>query len=145
MSPESDIQNAMSGVQTLTINDSNNPFQNNQVPTPQVEPIQSPPPSFLSGVPMVNPGNFTPQMFPDQMTSQLISAQQTPQPSLSQSQSVVSNMAAYSSSKYYDLFFYLCLLISWTTNIRTNKFTRLLTSNYCSRSMHLKFFTCRIM
>ncbi|KAJ0180518.1 hypothetical protein K1T71_003922 [Dendrolimus kikuchii] len=98
VSPETDIQNAMTGVQALDINVSNNPFQNSQVPTPQAEPIQSAPPPFLSGVPMVNPGNYSANMLPDQMTSQQTSPQQIPQPPISQTQSVVSNMAAYSSN-----------------------------------------------
>lgn len=91
-------QNLVAGVQNMNINDET-PLMAAAQPSPQAEyPITSPPP-FLSGVPMVNPGSYTgpgtnaggsqqPQ------AQQIISSQQPP----SQTQSVVSNMAAYSSS-----------------------------------------------
>lgn len=78
-----------------------------QVPNVNAEYPQSAPPPFLSGVPMVNPGSYvgspdaaamTPAFPPQpQAGQQIISPQQQP---ISQAQSVVSNMAAYSSSKY---------------------------------------------
>lgn len=93
-----DYQNLMSGVQTLNINDGT-PFYNTQVPTPQMEPVQNTPPPFLTGVPMVNPGNFNSNIPSEQMTLQQPSpVQQMPQLPISQTQSVVSNMAAYSSN-----------------------------------------------
>lgn len=73
-----------------------------QMPSVQVESTQNPPP-FLSGVPMVNPGGFNAPSSVSQLPQQL---QQGPSPvpsvqqPMSQTQSVVSNMAAYSSSKY---------------------------------------------
>lgn len=74
----------------------------------QAEAVQTPPP-FLSGVPMVNPGNYAVPNYAEKAPinqevpapttlpfSQQSIAQQPPIP---QQQSVVSNMAAYSSSK----------------------------------------------
>jgi hypothetical protein len=62
------------------------------------EPVQSPPP-FLSGVPMVNPGNYTMPSNVEKTPEQFIPQQTFMQQPMSQTQSMVSNMAAYSSSK----------------------------------------------
>ncbi|XP_028157115.1 Golgi reassembly-stacking protein 2 [Ostrinia nubilalis] len=75
----------------------------------QPEPIQTPPP-FLSGVPMVNPGNYTTASYVDkplpsqdipqpplQSPQMPVIPQSLPQQPISQ-QSIVSNMAAYSSN-----------------------------------------------
>lgn len=82
------------GLQNLTTQDDkafNSQFSSaSQVPN--LSSGQNPPP-FLSGVPMVNPGYTS-------NTSQGQEQPQVTQQPMSQAQSVVSNMAAYSSSKY---------------------------------------------
>ncbi|KAJ8725642.1 hypothetical protein PYW08_003825 [Mythimna loreyi] len=100
-------QNLVSGVQNLNIDDDKTPLMSApQVSHGNAEYPQGAPPPFLSGVPMVNPGSYVgppgataaavPPTFPPQQQSgqQLISPQQP----ISQAQSVVSNMAAYSSN-----------------------------------------------
>lgn len=79
----------------------------------QAEPVQTPPP-FLSGVPMVNPGNYAPSNNSEKLPLNQDMSQQLPHTSLPftqqslaqqatpQHHSVVSNMAAYSSSKLYN-------------------------------------------
>lgn len=58
-----------------------------------------PPPGFLSGIPLVTPANFSAGgNVPQEQATPQIASQQQP---MSQAQSVVSNMASYSSSKYY--------------------------------------------
>lgn len=83
------------GLQKLTLQENktlNSQFSSaSQVPN--LGSGQNPPP-FLSGVPMVNPG-YAPNISQGQEQLQV-----TQQP-MSQAQSVVSNMAAYSSSKYF--------------------------------------------
>ncbi|XP_026746752.1 Golgi reassembly-stacking protein 2 [Trichoplusia ni] len=93
-------QNLVAGVQNMNINDET-PLMNAPQPSPQVEyPVTTPPP-FLSGVPMVNPGSYVPgtnagsPVMPQQPQAQQIISSQQP---TSQTQSVVSNMAAYSSN-----------------------------------------------
>lgn len=87
------------------MNDDKAPLLNtSQGSNVQPQLSQNPPPPFLSGVPMVNPVNYGApttdgqQAFPPQpqMAQQPIPAQQY----TSQAQSVVANMATYSSSKY---------------------------------------------
>lgn len=82
------------GLQNLTIQDDRtlNSQYNSASQVPNMGSGQNPPP-FLSGVPMVNPG-YAPNISQGQEQFQV-----TQQP-MSQAQSVVSNMAAYSSSKY---------------------------------------------
>lgn len=84
------------GVQNLSVQDDKmfNPQFSSASQVPNVGSGQFPP-SFLSGVPMVSPG-YAPDISQSQEQPQV-----TQQP-MSQTQSVVSNMAAYSSSKYYD-------------------------------------------
>lgn len=96
--PAEGQQSLVAGVQNLNIHEEQTPL----ISAPQSSNAnmmhQSPPPPFLSGVPLVNPGNFgapsnvpheqTPPQFPSQQQHQL----------MSQAQSVVSNMATYSSS-----------------------------------------------
>lgn len=102
-------QQLVSGVQNLNMNDDKTPLMSAPQVSAQPELNQSAPPPFLSGVPMVNPGNFGAQggLPPTSVTGQPIIPQQPvgqqinpSQPPASPTQSVVSNMAAYSSSKY---------------------------------------------
>lgn len=98
-------QNLVPGVQNLNIDDDKTPLMS----APQVSNVsdytQVAPPPFLSGVPMVNPGSYAgppgavaaPAFPPQQQPGQPVISLQQP---ISQAQSVVSNMAAYSSSKY---------------------------------------------
>lgn len=101
-------QNLVPGIQNLNIEDNKTPLMSApQVSNAHAEHPQVTPPPFLSGVPMVNPGSYTGSpggvtaavspAFPlqQQPGQQVISSQQP----ISQAQSVVSNMAAYSSSK----------------------------------------------
>lgn len=85
-------ENVMVGVQNLNIDEEK--LVSGQNDMAQEGSVQNhPPPPFLSGVPMVNPaGNYN-MVSPD---PQPIMSQQP----MSQTQSVVSNMAAYSSSKF---------------------------------------------
>lgn len=65
------------------------------------EDVQVTQPKFLSGVPMVNPGGYSSPI--ENVTMSVVDSNVTtniPQSSMSQAQSMVSNMAAYSSSKY---------------------------------------------
>lgn len=72
-----------------------------QVSNAQAEYPQSPPP-FLSGVPMVNPGGYTAPPSNMQLPQAQVASQPASSPQfMPQAQSVVSNMAAYSSSKYF--------------------------------------------
>lgn len=80
-----------------------------QVSNVNAEYPQGAPPPFLTGVPMVNPGGYadppdaaavSPAYPPQQQGGQQIISPQQP---ISQAQSVVSNMAAYSSSEYVRL------------------------------------------
>ncbi|XP_041977178.1 Golgi reassembly-stacking protein 2 [Aricia agestis] len=66
---------------------------NEETPLVSVAPstVQATQPQFLSGIPMVNPGVYTPG-------TPSVASQQLPQPNMSAAQSVVSNMAAYSSN-----------------------------------------------
>lgn len=91
--PNVDMQLA-AGLQNLTAQDDKtmNLQLSGASQVPNLGSGQSPPP-FLSGVPMVNPG-YAPNIPQGQEQLQV-----TQQP-MSQAQSVVSNMAAYSSSKY---------------------------------------------
>lgn len=84
----------VSGLQNLTTQDDKtfNSQYSSASQVPNLGTGQSPP-QFLSGVPMVNPG-YAPNSSQGQEQLQV-----TQQP-MSQAQSVVSNMAAYSSSKY---------------------------------------------
>lgn len=100
-------QNLGPGVQNLNISDDKTPLMTApQVANSQPDYIQATPPPFLSGVPMVTPGTFTPGGNPAVATGQVVSTpQQHPpqqinplQPPVSPTQSVVSNMAAYSSN-----------------------------------------------
>lgn len=101
-------QNLVPGVQNLNINDDKTPLMSMpQVSSFPAETNQSVPPPFLSGVPMVNPGNFgVPPVATSTISTGHINIPQQPvlqqvnpaQPPLSQTQSVVSNMAAYSSN-----------------------------------------------
>ncbi|CAH2073982.1 unnamed protein product, partial [Iphiclides podalirius] len=86
-------ENIMAGVQNLNINEEKVALVSGaQIEMSQEGPMQKNPPSpFLSGVPMVNPGGNYNTAVPD---SQTVMSQQ---PTL-QTQSVVSNMAAYSSN-----------------------------------------------
>lgn len=108
-------QNLIPGVQNLNIDDDKTPLMSApQVSNVQPEYPQGVPPPFLSGVPMVNPGSYIPPpggvttipppITPQQQAGQQVISSQQP---MSQAQSVVSNMAAYSSSKY-NLFWFLC-------------------------------------
>lgn len=107
MSSQTLQENVIAGVQNLNINEEKlahvSVAPNDMA---QVEPVQNhPPPPFLSGVPMVNPGgNYNMDPNPQPVMSQ--------QPML-QTQSVVSNMAAYSSSKllYFLFIFWLNKLL----------------------------------
>lgn len=90
---EQNIQQAMvSGVQSLSVNDETAPLvAQSQVSQPQ----------FLSGVPMVNPGAYSPGI-PVSSAPKALEATAIPQesqPPMSQPQSMVFNMAAYSSSE----------------------------------------------
>ncbi|XP_013146038.1 PREDICTED: Golgi reassembly-stacking protein 2 [Papilio polytes] len=87
-------QNLASNLQNLSINEEKTPLVSDaQSVISQEGPIQNhPPPPFLSGVPMVNPGAS--YSAPDYSAPQPIMSQQP----ISQTQSVVSNMAAYSSN-----------------------------------------------
>ncbi|OWR49492.1 Golgi reassembly-stacking protein 2 [Danaus plexippus] len=92
MVSEQNIQQAMvSGVQSLSVNDETAPLvAQSQVSQPQ----------FLSGVPMVNPGAYNPGI-PVSSAPKALEATAIPQesqPPMSQPQSMVSNMAAYSSN-----------------------------------------------
>ncbi|KPJ15083.1 Golgi reassembly-stacking protein 2 [Papilio machaon] len=87
-------QNLASNLQNLSINDEKAPLVSGaQSAISQEGPIQNhPPPPFLSGVPMVNPGaNYSTSEY---SAPQPVMSQQP----ISQAQSVVSNMAAYSSN-----------------------------------------------
>lgn len=97
-------QNTVSQNQKLTVNDEKaSPVINANAEGEQ----QNPPPPFLTGVPMVTPGNFpSPNKFneqylqyPQQNSIENIVEQPTQQSPSSSAQSMVSNMAAYSSSK----------------------------------------------
>lgn len=90
-----------SGLQGMSVQDDKafNPQFSSAPQLPNVGSGQFPP-SFLSGVPMVNPG-YAPGVLQHQEQAQI--SQVTQQP-MSQAQSVVSNMAAYSSSKYSSQF-----------------------------------------
>lgn len=99
-------QNLIPGVQNLNIDDDKTPLMSApQVSNVQPEYPQGVPPPFLSGVPMVNPGSYIPPpggvttipppITPQQQAGQQVISSQQP---MSQAQSVVSNMAAYSSN-----------------------------------------------
>ncbi|XP_030031372.2 LOW QUALITY PROTEIN: Golgi reassembly-stacking protein 2 [Manduca sexta] len=97
-------QNLISNVQNLNINEEKVPLVSSQASNIQGEQVPSAPPPFLSGVPMVNPGNFTvptnaTQQLNDQAPQQTTLLQQPniPQPPMT-AQTVVSNMATYSSN-----------------------------------------------
>ncbi|XP_026757921.1 Golgi reassembly-stacking protein 2 [Galleria mellonella] len=99
-SPNQNIQqNIVSGVQNLNITEEKTPLVNtSQVSHVQMEHNTNVPPPFLSGVPMVNPVTYNtgvPQSFSQE---QVVTQPVTPQQPVSQAQSVVSNMAAYSSN-----------------------------------------------
>lgn len=111
-------QNIVSGVQNLSIVDDKAPLiSTTQTTNVPVDQTQNLPPPFLTGVPMVNPVNYNVM---DNTQQQLLTSQEqivtqpTSQQPLSQAQSVVANMAAYSSSKYdislLILFIYLVLV-----------------------------------
>lgn len=110
-------QNLVPGVQNLNINDDKTPLLSTPVTNVQSDYNQSAPPPFLSGVPMVNPGNFTPAGVPPNIPAGQVNVQQQAVPQInplhhvSQAQSVVSNMAAYSSSKYLIYFIDQILLL----------------------------------
>nr|XP_021181224.2 Golgi reassembly-stacking protein 2 [Helicoverpa armigera] len=98
-------QNLVPGVQNLNLEDDKTPLMS----APQVSNVhtdypQPAPPPFLSGVPMVNSGSYaTPgpaTAVPPAVPPQQLAGQQVISPSqpISQTQSVVSNMAAYSSN-----------------------------------------------
>ncbi|XP_028041681.1 Golgi reassembly-stacking protein 2 [Bombyx mandarina] len=96
-------QNTVSQNQKLTVNDEKaSPVINTNAEGEQ----QNPPPPFLTGVPMVTPGNFpSPNKFneqylqyPQQNSIENIVEQPTQQSPSSSAQSMVSNMAAYSSN-----------------------------------------------
>ncbi|XP_026495088.2 Golgi reassembly-stacking protein 2 [Vanessa tameamea] len=90
----------LSGIQSLNIANETTPLVNDNQGTHQPDTIQVSQPPFLSGVPMVNPGAYTtsfnnvPQSMPDYVSTQP-GMSSTP---LSQTQSMVSNMAVYSSN-----------------------------------------------
>ncbi|XP_038215828.1 Golgi reassembly-stacking protein 2 [Zerene cesonia] len=63
----------------------------------QAETVQAPPP-FLTGVPMVNPGNIPAPSNTEHISQAQIDLPPQVQPTVSQPTSVVSNMAAYSSN-----------------------------------------------
>lgn len=91
-------QNLVTNVQNLSLNEDKTPL----ISTPQTtmeNPQGTSPPPFLSGVPMVNPGSFPPSNLPPMAQQQFAQQPDLPQPFSTQAQSVVSNMAAYSSSK----------------------------------------------
>lgn len=92
------MQNSSQSVQNVRLNE--NPATNIMNPTniPQMETSQksqepSPPP-FLSGVPMVNPGNFA---TPVAVTQQSVISQSADQ--IAAPQSFVSTAVSYSTSK----------------------------------------------
>lgn len=104
----------MSGVEKLNITNETTPLVNTS-PSTISQPGQNTQ-QFLSGVPMVNPGVYTAPasnvgtVNPGPYTPTASNIQSTmgqasipsglSQPPMSQTQSVVSNMAAYSSSEY---------------------------------------------
>lgn len=59
------------------------------------------PPGILSGIPLVSSGNFTAGSNVHQEATPQVAVQQQPIP---QAQSMVSNMATYSSSKYFYIY-----------------------------------------
>ncbi|XP_072944320.1 uncharacterized protein Grasp65 [Epargyreus clarus] len=104
-------QNLVSSVQSMNINDEKTPLvggvQNANFHDEPITQAPASPPPFLSGVPMVNPGNYTnasgiiqlpPQVAHQESLPPQASGQQEMFPPQSMSQSVVSNMAAYSSN-----------------------------------------------
>lgn len=95
----SDIQqNLVSNVQNLSLSEDKTPLISDPQTTAET-PQSTLPPPFLSGVPMVNPGTFPPNNLPPISQQHLTQQPDLPQPFSTQTQSVVSNMAAYSSSK----------------------------------------------
>ncbi|KAM3963383.1 Golgi reassembly-stacking protein 2 [Aphomia sociella] len=92
-------QNIVPGVQNLNINDEKTPLVS-MAPAPnvQTEHNTNAPPSFLSGVPMVNPAIYNPGIPPTYSPEQVVSQPAPSMQPMSQAQSVVSNMAAYSSN-----------------------------------------------
>lgn len=116
-------QNLVPGVQNLNLNDDKTPLMSApQVSNVQAEYPQTTPPPFLSGVPMVNPVGYAATGVPSgaigpanpqqQAAQEIISTQQP----ISQTQSVVSNMAAYSSSKFLCILFIQFSYVSMILN-----------------------------
>lgn len=97
-------QNITTGVQNLDLNSDKTPLMSAPQASPApAEQAQPPPPGFLSGIPMVNPNNY-----PSNNTQEHVSPPDQQQP-FSQAQSMVSNVAAYSSSKFSLISFILLL------------------------------------
>ncbi|KAI8435006.1 hypothetical protein MSG28_003444 [Choristoneura fumiferana] len=90
-------QNLVPNVQNLSLNEDKTPLISASQTTMENPQSTSPPP-FLSGVPMVNPGSFPPNNLPPMAQQHLTQQPDLPQPFSTQAQSVVSNMAAYSSN-----------------------------------------------
>lgn len=89
-------QSQATGVQNHRINEEQTPLIGSPQAASTNAEHQSPPP-FLSGIPLVNPGNFAVPSAPHEQTPPQLPPQQT----MSHAQSMVSNMATYSSSKFY--------------------------------------------
>lgn len=90
-------QNLVTGVSNLNIDYEQSPQRSvPQTAAVPSEPVQSPPP-FLSGVPMVNPGAYSASNI-EKLPEHVIPQQPLIQQPISQTQSMVSNMAAYSSN-----------------------------------------------
>ncbi|CAH2259271.1 jg10026 [Pararge aegeria aegeria] len=89
----------VSGVENLNITNETTPLVDTNQST-NLAPIQVTQPQFLSGVPMVNPGVYTSHgsTAPQSMMEQVSIPSGYSEPPMSQTQSVVSNMAAYSSN-----------------------------------------------
>lgn len=111
MSPQAgNIQQTVTDAENLHLSEEKAPLVNYQVTSTINQQAQAVPPPFLSGVPMVNPGNFTmsnnvPQTNADlaSFSPQQVFSPQLHQQPVSSTQSVVANMAAYSTSKYNNL------------------------------------------
>ncbi|XP_023947426.2 Golgi reassembly-stacking protein 2 [Bicyclus anynana] len=86
----------VSGVQNINISNEATPLVNTN-PSTNIESIQVSQPQFLSGVPMVNPGAYTSQTS-NVPPGQVNIPPPASLPPMSQTQSMVSNMAAYSSN-----------------------------------------------
>lgn len=90
--------NLVTDIQNLNLNEDKTPLMGAPQASAGQVPCVSPPP-FLSGVPMVNPGSFPASNAPpSNQHEQLIQQPLLQQYPTSQAQSMVSNMAAYSSN-----------------------------------------------